>query len=552
MINKIIIGVFLCLLLFSSQSWASRIAVLELEDISPQVAVDGKDTVRKLLENVLSQDNTVLDRASVDKILTTTTIQAVGEITRQKAYILGKILDVDMLVVGNFIQHDDSVIINASFIDTGRTDLAGMKGKLLDLFLSRYELRCQIKQAKGRDVILNIGNLSGLASDDMLDVFHKGEKAGMLQIAKASQQECTAILVKGKIVRTGDEVRKVPVVWGKNNREIIITSTPAPSQITINDKGIGYTPLLFKNNKNEITIKINKPDYHPYEEMLQFFNPNYSLLNLSLILISLQEKPKEIPVSGSLLITSEPSSAYVYLDGVLKGITPLLVADIAPQRYSLKVAKSGFATKRRKIIVESGQQTKVGFFLRETIAPQKPALPSLELLSIQTNNMVLSGECFLAARYPELFILKLGLPLEGMEIRMAGLGIGLKHRLTKDTSMDIYYNFYDARKKEKVTQQGVSLVTGYPLKSRFFEGDVCLGVGYYSEKGYRGFGGIEIPIVVGVYNLMLEADTVEGWAVGFKEIFKNGAEVVFGAGKDIKGKARYDMTVSYQGGKRRE
>ena len=151
MINKIIIGVFLCLLLFSSQSWASRIAVLELEDISPQVAVDGKDTVRKLLENVLSQDNTVLDRASVDKILTTTTIQAVGEITRQKAYILGKILDVDMLVVGNFIQHDDSVIINASFIDTGKTDLAGMKGKLLDLFLSRYELRCQIKQAKGRE-----------------------------------------------------------------------------------------------------------------------------------------------------------------------------------------------------------------------------------------------------------------------------------------------------------------------------------------------------------------------------------------------------------------
>ncbi|MBI4753066.1 hypothetical protein HY793_01670, partial [Candidatus Desantisbacteria bacterium] len=78
MINKIIIGVFLCLLLFSSQAWASRIAVLELEDISPQTTENGKDTVRKLLENVLSGEYTVLDRASVDKILTTTTIQAVG------------------------------------------------------------------------------------------------------------------------------------------------------------------------------------------------------------------------------------------------------------------------------------------------------------------------------------------------------------------------------------------------------------------------------------------------------------------------------------------
>ncbi|MBI4778486.1 PEGA domain-containing protein, partial [Candidatus Desantisbacteria bacterium] len=280
MINKILISLLLCLLpflTFSSQVWAARIAILEPEDMSSsQVRVgfeptptftDGKDTVRKLLEDVLSQGNELLDRASVDTILTAKSMRSVGEISRQKAYVLGRILDVDMLVVGNFIQHGDSVSINTSFIDTGRGDLTGMKGKLLDLFLSRYELRCQIKQAKGRDVILNMGNLSGLASGDMLDVFHKGEKAGMLQIAKTSQQECTAVLVKGKIVRPGDEVRKVPVVWGKDNREILITSTPAPSKITINDKGIGYTPLLFKNNEDEITIKLDKPDYHPYEEM---------------------------------------------------------------------------------------------------------------------------------------------------------------------------------------------------------------------------------------------------------------------------------------------
>ncbi|MBI4753100.1 PEGA domain-containing protein, partial [Candidatus Desantisbacteria bacterium] len=444
-----------------------------------------------------------------------------------------------------------SVVINASFIDTGRTDLMEMKDSIRDLFLSKYEIRCQVKQAKGRDAIINMGNLSGFADGDMLDVFHKGDKIGSLQITKSSPQECNAILVKGKIVRPGDEVRKVPVVWGKTNREILITSIPSPSQITVNDKGIGSTPLLFKNNEDEITIRLAKSDYHPYEEMLQFFNPGYSFLNLSLMLIALQEKPKKVPVSGALLVTSQPSSAFVYIDGVLKGITPLLVKDLTPQKYSLKVSKSGFATKRKGIIVESGQQAKVDFLLRETIAPRKPASPSLELLSIQTNNMVLAGECFLAARYPELFILKLGLPVEGMEIRMAGLGIGLKHRLTKNTSMDIYSNFYDAGKKEKVTQHGVSLVTGYPLKSRFFEGDTYLGGGYYSEKGYRGFGGIEIPIVVGVYNLMLEADTVEGWAVGFKEIFENGAEVVFGVGKDAKGKARYDMTISYRNREKR-
>ncbi|MEK7275619.1 MAG: PEGA domain-containing protein [Candidatus Desantisbacteria bacterium] len=553
MSNKNIIGLLFCLmtfLTFSSQGWAARIAILEPEDMSLSQSVDGKDTVRKLLEDVLSQTNEVLNRADVDKILTAKSMQAVGDISMRKAYVLGKILDADMLVKGNFIQHMDSVIINTSFIDTGRTDLTGIKEKMLDLFLSKYELRCQVKAAKGRDVTINMGSLSGLANGDMLDVFHKGEKAGLLKIAKASSNECAAVLVKGKIVRQKDEVRKLPVVWDKGKREMIITSTPSPSKITVNDKGIGYTPLLFRNNENEMTLKIDSLDYHPYEEMLQFVNPDYSFLNLSLMIVSLQEKPKEIPVSGSLFVTSEPSSAYVYLNEILKGITPLLVTDVAPQRYAIKVTKPGFAAKRRGVVIESSQQTKVNLLLRETVVPREQPLPSLELLSMQTNNMVMPGECFLAARYPEGFILKLGLPIEGMEIRMAGLGIGLKHRLTKDMSMDMYYNFYDARKKKQESQHGISLVSGYPLKSRFFEGDSYLGAGYYSKNGFRGAGGIEVPIIVGVYNLMLEVDTIDGWAVGFKEIFRNGAEAVFGIGKDTCGQTRYDMTVSYRGGNR--
>ncbi|MDI6781212.1 MAG: PEGA domain-containing protein [bacterium] len=557
MINKIIVNLLLCLLFFafSSQGWAARIAILEPKDMSlsrtshTSQAIEGKDTVRKLLEDVLSQgNNEVLDRADVDRILTSKSMQAVGEISRQKSYVLGKILDADILVTGNFIQQDDSMVINTSFIDTGRTALAGIRGKILDIFLSEYELRCQVKAAKGRNAVINVGSLSGLADGNMLDVFHKGKKVGLLRIAKASPQECSVVLVKGKTVRTRDEVRKMPVVWGKGNREMIITSTPPSAQITINDKGIGCTPLLFKNNEDELTIRIDSPDHYHYEEMLQFVNPDYSFLNLSLMIISLQEKPKEIPVSGSLFVTSEPSSAYVYLNGILKGVTPLLVTDIAPQKYWLKVAKPGFATKSRRIIIESSQQTKVNLSLRETVVPRKEPLPSLELLSIQTNNMVSPGECFLAARYPEGFILKLGLPVEGMEIRIAGLGIGLKHRLTRDMSLDMYYNFYDARKKEQESQHGISLVSGYPLKSRFFEGQSCLGAGYYSEKGYRGFGGIEIPIIVGVYSLMLEADTIDGYAVGFKEIFRNGAEAVFGIGKDVKGETRYDVTISYRSG----
>jgi hypothetical protein len=543
---RIVILIFILLFFYPQLVLAVRIAILEFEDLSSPPSLDGQDSIRELFENTLSEEFDIVARETVDKILTAESLKSIGEITQQKAYVLGRVLDADVLVVGDFVQHDTSFVINASFISTGRIELTGVKHKIIKLFLSRYELRGKVKNVNKREVYVNIGELVGIKLGDKLDVFRDDTKIGMLHVVEIHPRELLGILVKGKEIQIGDKVKKQPVTWGKDTRSIIITANPSPARITIDNKAIGYTPLVFNTDYEKFNIKISKLDYHTYEKVVNIFNPSYSFLNLSLILVSLHEKPKEILISGSMLITSLPSGAYVYLDGVLRGTTPLLVTDLPPKKYVLKLVKPGFSTRKKRVIVRSGKETKVNIYLHKAIPPRRPPEPPLELLSIQTLNLLKPGECFIAVRYPEWFILKLGLPVSGMELRIAGLGIGLKHQLTDKLSLDMYYNFYDARKNEKNINKGVSLITEYPLKTRFFEGESYIGGGYYSEDKYRWFAGVEIPIIIGVYNFIAEFDTVEGWAVGIKEIFKNRVEVVVGIGKDTSGKIRYDFTLSYK------
>jgi hypothetical protein len=65
------------------------------------------------------------------------------------------------------------------------------------------------------------------------------------------------------------------------------------------------------------------------------------------------EKPTEVPVTpvppGALYVTSFPSGATIYLDGKGYGATPMLIANLTPGSYELRLALVGW--KDYKIVV---------------------------------------------------------------------------------------------------------------------------------------------------------------------------------------------------------
>jgi len=57
---------------------------------------------------------------------------------------------------------------------------------------------------------------------------------------------------------------------------------------------------------------------------------------------------------GSISIASSPSSAEIYLDGILKGTAPVMLTDVFPGKHVIWCKKIGFEDSQQNIEVASG------------------------------------------------------------------------------------------------------------------------------------------------------------------------------------------------------
>jgi hypothetical protein len=77
------------------------------------------------------------------------------------------------------------------------------------------------------------------------------------------------------------------------------------------------------------------------------------------------------PVVGSLEIVSQPAGATVFLDGVERGKTPVVVAEVAEGIHEIRLVKDGFVDSSMKKAVRAGRDETVSAML--AAAPAKPA-----------------------------------------------------------------------------------------------------------------------------------------------------------------------------------
>lgn len=76
-------------------------------------------------------------------------------------------------------------------------------------------------------------------------------------------------------------------------------------------------------------------------------------------LISVTDPPTPIPTPafGDVIISSEPTEATVYVDNVIKGITPITVSDIPNGDHTVKVKLTGYDDYQTGIFVNSSDVT---------------------------------------------------------------------------------------------------------------------------------------------------------------------------------------------------
>lgn len=138
---------------------------------------------------------------------------------------------------------------------------------------------------------------------------------------------------------------------------VVVNSYPSGAGVYLDGELKGETPLTLKNvsfGTYAITIKLN--GYKDYKEVISI-NRNNRNVTLSAIL--------EHAVF-TIHVNSIPEGANVYLDGVLKGVTPATINDIiANSKHLLEIKLDNYETYKQLI---SGKENDV-FEIMEPLTP---------------------------------------------------------------------------------------------------------------------------------------------------------------------------------------
>jgi PEGA domain. len=133
-----------------------------------------------------------------------------------------------------------------------------------------------------------------------------------------------------------------------------VDTEPKGASIYLDGSFKGYTPLTLYNLPANKTYQL-KVTYPGYQEKVVDVNvlPNQT----NYVFYSL------VPLYGSLNINSYPQGADLYLNGVYKGKTPIVINNVSPGRYQVQLRLSGYKDYVSFVDVYAGQVSTYNFTL---------------------------------------------------------------------------------------------------------------------------------------------------------------------------------------------
>ena len=126
---------------------------------------------------------------------------------------------------------------------------------------------------------------------------------------------------------------------------LLLKTEPAGCDIQIDGVSIGQTPRLITHLpvKGRYAVKLRKAGYLDQTVSVRFEGRK-----------PLVREEKMVLASGTIEITSEPAGAEVTVNGIVKGVTPLTVAEVPRGRATVKFRLDGFAEEVRELAINAG------------------------------------------------------------------------------------------------------------------------------------------------------------------------------------------------------
>ena len=307
---------YFTLLLFIANAFGNsvyRIAVSELD--AKGVPSDDASIITEFLRNDLYSTGkfSVLERSKMKEILEEIAFQQTGCTTAECAVEIGRILNVEKMIVGSVSKLGNTYYVNIRFVD--------VQSGVIE-FADKISCNCPID-------ILPVS---------VVDLANRIAKNAYLK------------------EKTGDDIRDLSVTEGTGI--FFIKSEPTGATVYLDGMIKGTSPIVLTNiPSGNHFIKINWSDGKEKEEFIELLPSEVKRLNF------LPDETTNI-YGNKITILSDPLESDVYVTGKFRGKTPLILENIEPGLHDLFLLNAN-AFAYDTIRVKKNQRETVRFNLVE-------------------------------------------------------------------------------------------------------------------------------------------------------------------------------------------
>jgi hypothetical protein len=140
---------------------------------------------------------------------------------------------------------------------------------------------------------------------------------------------------------------------------LIVRSDPSGATVLIGGSNSGTTPLtLDKQAPGKYSIRIQKSGYADYTTSATVVAGQTTTVRAGMTDLP-TTTTTVVPTTGTLSITSSPTGATVYVDGVSKGATSKTLSGVSAGTHTVRVVKSGYQEYSETVRVTAGRTTTV-------------------------------------------------------------------------------------------------------------------------------------------------------------------------------------------------
>ncbi|MCX6693672.1 MAG: PEGA domain-containing protein [Methanomicrobiales archaeon] len=147
---------------------------------------------------------------------------------------------------------------------------------------------------------------------------------------------------------------------------VYVSSSPSPATATIDGSDAKQTTCSFSNVV---------PGYHT----VQVYLPGYQAYSASIkvtagAMASVYASLSPVQTWGSLRVTSSPSGASLYVDGIYRGEAPMTISDLATGSHTVRLRLTGYQEWSGSATVASGTTTVYSAALTQVQSPNYGAI----------------------------------------------------------------------------------------------------------------------------------------------------------------------------------